>query len=645
MSLNVNYRSHQDILDASFGMIEHNYTDDEHQDLRVKLSAEREQGRRPVDIVNGENTPAIEEYLVREVSAIIQAHPDASIAVIMRRNRELERVLRVFELAGVPVSSERSIDIFAHPVGAVFFDLLAYLADPTRIDALARTMISGLWNLTLDDAAAFVRDLKSGRAADLERRLPALRTIRNRMMHDGAIGFLVAAASESGFERLVVRHPAHTAVWRGIVALAESLARERHIEHPAALIEALLAYRTSAETKTVKVSVGAPESTVRAMTAHGSKGLEFDYVFVPYATEEAWVGRARGRSFVLPDEQSSGDDIRDARRLLYVALTRARKHAVILTAREESDGRTLTPLRFLEELDPDSVASVDIPRVHTAPLASPRAESGDDASVRALTDMAKQRLCASGLSVTALNHFIESPEKFLIESVLRVPQAPSVSAEKGSAMHAAMDRVWKTAQKTPKTIEKTIRTVVSEYLADSFLPIRDKETIEREVSDTAPVVAAALEAHVTTTGTVYTEYWVESAFAGSFDGNAVRFPLHGKLDAIIEEGDDVFVFDYKTTKSMSTAAIKGETKSSDGKYFRQLIFYALLMHEHPRWKGKRIHTSLVFLSPDKKGRCPTVTVPVTKEDIEGLRSDIQALIDYVWSGQLETALPDFPENG
>ena len=83
-------------------------------------------------------------------------------------------------------------------------------------------------------------------------------------------------------------------------------------------MKAMLAYRLSAESKTVKVSVGAPDVAIQAMTAHGSKGLEFDYVFIPYATEEAWVGRPREEDlhFILPMKRSDDHDIRDIRRLL-----------------------------------------------------------------------------------------------------------------------------------------------------------------------------------------------------------------------------------------------------------------------------------------------------------------------------------------
>src|ERR1019366_2966533 len=104
----------------------------------------------------------------------------------------------------------------------------------------------------------------------------------------------IESADMWGYTELFAYAPAFVHVWRGIVALAESIAREGNTQSPRELIDAMLAYRLSAESKTVKVSVGAPDLPIQALTAHGSKGLEFDYVFIPYATEEAWIGRPRG---------------------------------------------------------------------------------------------------------------------------------------------------------------------------------------------------------------------------------------------------------------------------------------------------------------------------------------------------------------
>ena len=375
ISLDTNYRSHQSILDASFAMIENNYKGDEHKELRIELKsgavipaspAKRKRSRAKagiqdhntlkgdetlnsrwslpsakagggndtaVEIVTGDNVATIENYLVKELKAILHRSDlcvdsngpatigthgqtgflhgaygnlttqTSTVAIITRRNRDLERVLRLLESNGIPVSSERSVDIFHHPIGVAFFDLIEYLDDPSKNELLGRTLSAGMWRLKFEESAAIIKNLRSGKTADLDKKIPGLLHLQRKMLNDGAVGFLIHAAEESGFTGLVARDPAYIHVWRGIVALAESLAREGNVNNPSELIKAMLAYRLSAETKTVKVSVGAPDELIEAMTAHGSKGLEFDYVFMPYATEEAWVGRPRGSSFVLPEEE------------------------------------------------------------------------------------------------------------------------------------------------------------------------------------------------------------------------------------------------------------------------------------------------------------------------------------------------------
>lgn len=636
ISLKENYRSHQDILDAAFSLIENNYEGGEYQELRVPLAAKGVKNRRPIEIATGENTAAAEAYLAKKIKDIQKREPEATIAVIVRRNRELERVLRVLEYAGLSVSSERSIDIFTHPLGAAFFDLLEYLADPTRVDALARTMITGLWDLPLHQAAKLIRDLRSGQEFDIEKTLPGLAKIRSELGSDGAVTFIANAARHAGFVKLVKADPMNANVWRGIAALSEAIARDRNINNPLTLIEALLSYRRSAELKTVKVAVGAPDMAISAMTAHGSKGLEFDYVFLPYATEEAWVGKPRGSSFVLPQKGIAGDDIRDTRRLFYVALTRARKHATVIVPQEESDGRSYTPLRFIGELG-GNVATIKLPRADALPDLA-----GNDApntSKNILTNIGKQRLMESGLSVTALNHFLEDPRVFLIESILRVPQAPSASAEKGNAMHAAMNRVWHSKKLDEKRIGQIITETVTEHLQGSFLPIIEKEAIRKELIGSAPAVAKELYGHFSQPRTaVFTEHSVETEFAAEIGGETVTILLRGKLDAVIENGESVLVFDYKTRQGMSAASVRGETKGSTGDYFRQLVFYTLLLQNNARWKNKKMLASLVFLSPDKNGRIKTLTLPVSEADIKKLREEIDSLIEFVWGGRLDRLL-------
>jgi DNA helicase-2/ATP-dependent DNA helicase PcrA len=634
ITLDTNYRSHQSLLDASFHMIENNYNPGEYADLRVELKSGNGMDKRPLDIIAGENTLATEDYLVHELKKISDTEPNATVAIITRRNRELERVLRLLESNNVPVSSERSVDIFHHPVGVAFFDLIEYITDPSRLDSLGKTIIAGLWDLSFEQSVVLIRAIRGGKISDLDTVLPALSRIREIMSRDGALSGVIRSAEESGFTDLVASDPAFVHIWKGIVILAESLARDGDINNPSELMKAMLDYKLSAETKTVKVSVGAPDFQIRAMTAHGSKGLEFDYVFMPYVNEEAWVGKARGSSFALPEKNSSDHDIRDIRRLFYVAITRARKHAVILYSTEESDGKALTPLRFVSELHPDHISLKSLNRKDVSVKLSSTKGFSINNYQNLMVNEAKKVLIESGLSVTALNHFLECPSKFLYESILKLPQAPSVSAEKGSAMHEAISTAWIKKTKSPEQIEKIITEVITEYIDKSLLSIGDKKALKKELIENVPDVAKALSAHFDTPGAVSTERWVETPFDGIFNGENITIKLHGKLDAIVDEGDSVNVFDYKTRQSMSISAIKGETKNDDGNYFRQLVFYTLLLRGDSWWRTKNISTSLMFVSPDNKGRCPIVTLPINEDDLKKVNTEIQSVIDSVWSGKI-----------
>ena len=632
ISLDVNYRSHQGILDAAFGLIEKNYEGDEYSDLRVELTSKNGSARQPLEIVEAENTAAMEAYLAEQVAAIVAKEPEATVAVIVRRNRELGRIISLLESRHIPVASERSIDIFSHPVGARFFDLIEYLADPSRTDALARTVMAGMWGVSFEEGTKIVAALKSGQPMNL----PGLNSIRAQMLTDNALGFLIHAAEKSGFVTLIARDPAYVHVWRGIVALAESLARDGGpaANDPLELMKNMLAYRQSAETRTVKVAVGVADAPVHALTAHGSKGLEFDYVFIPYATEEAWIGRTRGDSFVLPKKRASSSDIRDTRRLFYVALTRARKHAVILTADEELDGKALDPLRFISELDEKHVVHKHVARTTAEmPLAGQTNTSKPRSrTYTKLLDLTKRILTENGLSVTALNHYLKCPNEFLYLSVLKLPQAPSAAAEKGSAMHLALSRAWKSDDRSAEKIEAIIRESVVEYLDGSFLSVNEKQSVLATLTEDAPVVAKALEPHFAQKGTISTERWAKTTLECSYEGRAILVPLHGKLDAIVDTGSEVDVYDYKTRQAMSLAAIKGETKDGSGDYWRQLVFYAILLNGDTFWRGKKIVPALAFVSPDKKGRCPIISIPVAQADIVRVKADIEGLVEKTWKG-------------
>ena len=77
---------------------------------------------------------------------------------------------------------------------------------------------------------------------------------------------------------------------------------------------------------------------VGLFTFHGSKGLEFDEVIILDANEG-----------ITPSLKAEGDMIEEERRMFYVALTRAKRGAEILTV-ERRNKKRVYPSRFIEEM-------------------------------------------------------------------------------------------------------------------------------------------------------------------------------------------------------------------------------------------------------------------------------------------------------
>jgi DNA helicase-2/ATP-dependent DNA helicase PcrA len=624
-----NYRSHQAILDATFKMIENNYDIGEHKDLRVKLVGSGKE--RPVDVVNTPDTHTQDEYVVKRIKEIEKEDGEASIAIIVRKNREVEHILSVCERNGINASAERGVNIFESPTGTLFFDILEYVNDPTNIEALSNTVVRGLWNMDFQKSLNFINKARS-RDIEIEKEIPGIKTILKEINTTGVINFLILVADTSGYGEVIKQSPVSAEVWRSIVDLAKDIAERNSIDDPKKLVTELLNYRKTAESKSIKIGSGSITSKVQIITAHSSKGLEYDYVIMPNVTEESWMAHNFGNSFVFSFQKDDGDEIKDSRRLFYVAMTRAKKHVELVVPEENSGGRELTPLRFIEELDSNHVKQKSIERVKERPLELPLGYF-DELRLKEAQEYTKRVIVEKGLSVTALNHFMNCGREFFYKSILKIPEAPSVSSEKGIAMHKALSLVWREEDRSAKNIEKTILEVTEEYFKTSLLPKFEKDIVREEIKSYAVDVARELQDYFAFSGQTFVEKWEEKEFIAKYKGEEVVFNLHGQLDAILVDDHMARIFDYKTTEVKSVSSIKGETKSSDGNYFRQLVFYKLLLTGSHNYKDKEIEPALIFVKPNASGKCPTVVLPILEADVLQVKSEVEKLVESVWSGE------------
>lgn len=105
-------------------------------------------------------------------------------------------------------------------------------------------------------------------------------------------------------------------------------------------------------------SLDAYQSSVKMMTLHSSKGLEFPVVFL--------VGMEEGLFPSLRDwEEATDEDIEEERRLAYVGFTRAREHLTLMSAvsrRTWGNVHFRDPSRFIREIPNELLIEQDLTR-------------------------------------------------------------------------------------------------------------------------------------------------------------------------------------------------------------------------------------------------------------------------------------------
>jgi hypothetical protein len=111
--------------------------------------------------------------------------------------------------------------------------------------------------------------------------------------------------------------------------------------------------------------------------------------------------------------------------------------------------------------------------------------------------------------------------------------------------------------------------------------------------------------------------------------DGTEFAIRGKLDRMDPLTNDTFsVIDYKTGKQKSRNELMGQTKDADGNYYRQLIFYKLLL---ARTQPSRVMSEGVieFVEPDDKGAIRAESFEITNDEVAELEITMQKVAEEI----------------
>ncbi|MGH7764285.1 MAG: ATP-dependent helicase, partial [Candidatus Dormibacteraceae bacterium] len=278
----------------------------------------------------------------------------------------------------------------------------------------------------------------------------------------------------------------------------------------------------------------APADAIQVMTIHQAKGLEFDVVFVPSLVEGRLPQSARSPRFELPAAvleplvRGREDVIAEERRLLYVAMTRARQKLYLTWGAHYEGGRRWRESRFLAEIKAAGVRTVRGVEVKGCPPAAPQ----------------ELRVPHTGevhLSYSGITAYLECPRQYWYRYEQRLPAAQSAEAVHGVIVHEALRRAGELRREGKTVSAARVKSILAEVWQQTPFPDeRRAPTFKRNG-------AAQLEAFQKRGGFDAVPEYLEHPFNVAVDG----WTLHGVIDRIDRAESGWRIVDYKSGRPVT----------------------------------------------------------------------------------------------
>ena len=359
--LDINYRSHPEIVRASLAVISENK---DRFDKQLRPSTERketsQQERIRLLAFGGKEEQYA--YLVNRLKDFTKNNNDdgkTECAVLFRTNSKMQGLAVRLRSAGIPyIMGERMQSIYEHFIAK---DVTAYLR-----------LASGEWSRELllrivNRPSRYVsRDAFGSGASTIgelieyykkaefpeRRQVEALKHLKGFERQLNALsrlspGLGVAYVQKaSGYERYLLKlaggNCEKLAEWREMLEwLREDAGRFSNVKEWCAAQEAhtKALERQGRGSGQKGIPEGGQKAVIRLMTVHGAKGLEYDTVILADCNEGIYPhGRLQGEA-----------EVEEERRIFYVAMTRAKENLELLYLTGEEE-RSRPPSRFLKPL-------------------------------------------------------------------------------------------------------------------------------------------------------------------------------------------------------------------------------------------------------------------------------------------------------
>lgn len=681
ITLTENYRSTENILDSSRNIITQGSERLENRIKELSKELSSQKGKLPggVNLFESESIGDERHWLVNDIKSRISSGEKASdIAVFTRRHSEIDALLPYFHNAGIAVNYERRDNVLEQPIIMLVEQISRLLINMANgrhndvNDSLPQILANRVWGIEPFELWGLSIRAYNERKNWLEIMplIPVFKPIADwlietsLLIHDTPLEIMLdiiigkSDSDNTGFvspiyesyfsKKQLAENPdgylAHLEALRTIRCKLREY-RPNQAPNLTSFIEFINLNRKIGSTISNNRQISQSDNAVNVMTAHKSKGLEFETVYIFNAVDTVWGERARSRGRLISYPENlplilAGETEDERLRLFYVAMTRAKKQLNISYSLADDNGKNTLCAAFLvnDKWKPQQIAKSDemSMAVETAELAwyQPIIEPVS----RDMRELLMPKLENYKLSITHLQNFLDvtrgGPQNFLVHNLLQFPEAKSPSLAFGTAIHNTLQRAHNYLVSTGN--KQAIEDIVANFEENLVNQRLAKDDFDIFLKKGADNIRLFLNEK-------YDSFNVRQVTELNFDyqnsivGEAM---ITGKLDLVdIDKGNRIItVTDYKTGKpSINWNGKDAYEKIKLHKYRQQLLFYKLLVENSKDYHGFSVDRGIIqFVQPNLLGDILSLDIEFDKAELEYFAR----LINAAWSHIIKLELPD-----
>ena len=666
--LEENYRSSQAIIDASRQLISHNSREGK---LLIAAGANKDYDYQLPILKSYPNAKAEMFGVLNEIKELIHSGVSPhEIGVIYGRNSYGEEFAKILRDNGIFVQMKKEEkNLFKDSFFKKILAILKYICQPSRnVRELRKILYFDFFEVEVSEIAK-IRNLKNDEKisipsiAEIDKKLESIRKkISKSEKYLSPMYILSELLKSLGIDGYIMKSKEKYNLVSTLNTLYELMLTECLL-HPKLTVKGFLNQLLVLEEMEISLPIedisGSPSNCVQLMTAHGSKGLEFEHVFMMKCNDgkqknTSWPGGENhsGRFSYPPSlngkaKNESQLKEEENRRLFYVAMTRAKK--VLHLSYSEDFDKT----HFISEFE-NFIDSVEV------------TESFEDCqSVEKVVvpkfsnDVLSEILGELSLSVSTLSDFLKCPLSFYFNKGLKLPSETNEVMVFGSIIHEVLEKIYiskddsqssKLTAKTVRSSEKALKLLLFKKIFKSKSYQLSSDRVKRDAYFRGKKIIENLykKPGYLKNGVIAVEKHIKGIKLGDILNTTVDLSevsdieLNGKIDKIECEEGVIRLIDYKTGEAENAKkklVAPSEKEPLGGDYWRQAVFYYILItNAGIDISDKEILVKYVFVedSNNEDGFSETEDIRITPKEVDIVLDQIKESIMKIKQGDFNS---------